>query len=258
MGTKGIWGSDWVGTEHFLRFFNSYYFWTLIKNTVGLSLYELAVGFPVPIILALAINELRNGSFKKLVQTITYAPHFISMVVMTGMIISFLAPSTGMINFILKVFGMEPISFLTSPAWFKTVYVFSGVWQNAGWGTLIYLAALAGIDPQQHESAMMDGATRIQRVWHINIPSILPTMIILLILSVGSFMSTGFEKVFLLQNQLNLDSSEVIATYVYKSGLQQAQYSFASAIGLFNSVINFTLLVVVNWLARRYNETSLL
>ncbi|MBD2866651.1 ABC transporter permease [Paenibacillus oceani] len=253
----GIWNSPWVGLEHLKRFFDSYYFWTLIKNTIGISLYELIVGFPVPVLLALAINELKNGAFKKWVQTITYAPHFISVVVMAGMIIAFLAPGSGIINLAIKALGGEPIPFLTEPGWFKTVFVMSGVWQNMGWGTIIYLAALAGVDPQQHEAAMMDGATRIQRVWHINLPSIVPTMVILLILNVGSFMSVGFEKVFLLQNPLNLQTSDVISTYVYRSGLVQGQFSFSAAIGLFNSVINFILLLTVNRIARRVNETSL-
>jgi putative aldouronate transport system permease protein len=253
----GIWNSPWVGLEHLKRFFDSYYFWTLIKNTIGISLYELIVGFPVPVLLALAINELKNGAFKKWVQTITYAPHFISVVVMAGMIIAFLAPGSGIINLAIKALGGEPIPFLTEPGWFKTVFVMSGVWQNMGWGTIIYLAALAGVDPQQHEAAMMDGATRLQRVWHINLPSIVPTMVILLILNVGSFMSVGFEKVFLLQNPLNLQTSDVISTYVYRSGLVQGQFSFSAAIGLFNSVINFILLLTVNRIARRVNETSL-
>ncbi|MEF3307004.1 ABC transporter permease [Paenibacillus sp. GYB003] len=255
--SQGIWSSPWVGLDHLQRFFDSYYFWTLIKNTIGISLYELIVGFPVPIVLALALNELRNGAFKKWVQTVTYAPHFISVVVMAGMIIAFTSPGTGLINLAIKAFGGEPIPFLTEPGWFKTVFVLSGVWQSMGWGTIIYLAALAGVDPQQHEAAMIDGATRLQRVWHINLPSIVPTMVILLILNVGSFMSVGFEKVFLLQNPLNLESSDVISTYVYRSGLVQGQFSFSAAIGLFNSVINFILLVAVNRIARRVNETSL-
>ncbi|MDF2720117.1 MAG: sugar transporter permease [Paenibacillus sp.] len=227
----GIWNSPWVGLDHLERFFHSYYFWTLIKNTLGISLYELVVGFPVPIVLALALNELRGGAFKKWVQTVTYAPHFISVVVMAGMIIAFASPGSGLINLAIKALGGEPIPFLTEPGWFKTVFVLSGVWQNMGWGTIIYLAALAGVDPQQHEAA--------------------------LILNVGSFMSVGFEKVFLLQNPLNLESSDVISTYVYRSGLVQGQFSFSAAIGLFNSVINFVLLLAVNRIAKRLSETSL-
>jgi len=257
LATKGIWGSDWVGLEHFQRFFHSYYFWTLIQNTLGISLYELAVGFPVPILLALAINELRNGFFKRFAQTVTYAPHFISVVVISGMIISFLSPSKGVVNHFIEWLGFDPIPFMSEPGWFKSIFVLSGVWQNAGWGTIIYLAVLTSVDPQHHESAMIDGASKWQRVWHINLPSVVPTMIILLILNVGQFMAVGFEKIYLLQNQLNLDSSEIISTYVYKSGLLQAQYSFATAIGLFNAIINFILLLAVNRLARRAGETSL-
>ncbi|MDI6618425.1 MAG: ABC transporter permease subunit [Clostridiales bacterium] len=255
--TKGIWGSPWVGFEHLKRFFNSYYFWTLIKNTLGISLYSLIVGFPIPIILALMLNEVKSNFFKKLVQTVTYAPHFISTVVMVGIILAFLSPTSGILNTLIKFLGGEPIAFMQKPEWFKTIYVFTGVWQGAGWGSIIYLAALAGIDPQLHEAALMDGATRLQRIWYINIPGILPTIVILLILRSGSIMNVGFEKVFLMQNQLNMEASDVISTYVYRSGLLQAQYSFSSAVGLFNSVINCFLLVIVNSITRKIGETSL-
>ncbi|OAS83149.1 sugar ABC transporter permease [Metabacillus litoralis] len=255
--TLGIWGSEWVGFEHFTRFFESYYFWDLIKNTLGISVYELIVGFPLPIILALALNEVKDSFFKRTVQTVTYAPHFISVVVMSGMIIAFLSPATGIINHGIQFLGFEPIAFLSDPAWFKTVYVLSGVWQSTGWGTIIYLAALAGVDPQHHEAAIVDGATRFQRIWHINIPAIVPTMIILLIMNVGSIMALGFEKILLLQNPLNLESSNVIATFVYQAGLLDAQYSFASAVGLFNAVINAILLITVNKIAKKTSETSL-
>ncbi len=254
---KGIWGSDWIGFDHFLRFFNSYYFKDLILNTLGISFYMLAVAFPIPIVLALGFNELKNGAFKKLVQTVTYAPHFISMVVMTGIILTFLHPQTGMVNQIITWLGMDSISFISRPEWFKTIYVFSDVWQNAGWGTIIYLAALSGVDPQLHEAAVMDGATRLQRLRHINVPAILPAMIILLIMNVGNMMAIGFEKIYLLQNPLNMSASDVISTYVYRSGLQQAQYSFSSAVGLFNAVINCILLIIVNFIAKRTSETSL-
>ncbi|MFC0392177.1 ABC transporter permease [Paenibacillus mendelii] len=257
IATKGIWGSEWVGFDHFIRFFDSYYFWDLMLNTLGISIYSLLVGFPIPILLALGLNELRNGFFKKSVQTITYAPHFISVVVMAGIILAFLSPETGIINRFMVFFGLQPIAFLSEASWFKTVYVFSDVWQNMGWGTVIYMAALAGIDPQQHEAAIMDGASRVRRIWHINLPGIAPTMIILLILSTGGILNVGFEKILLLQNQLNMDSSDVISTYVYRSGLRQAQYSFSAAVGLFNSVINLIILVAVNWIAKRKSESSL-
>ncbi|MFB9328051.1 ABC transporter permease [Paenibacillus aurantiacus] len=255
--TKGIFGSPWVGFDHFVRFFHSYYFWDLIWNTLSISLYELAVGFPIPIILALAFNEVRNGFFKKLAQTVTYAPHFISVVVMAGMIISFLSPSTGILVRMIEWLGFAAPDLLTDPKWFKTMYVLSGVWQSAGWGTIIYLAALAGVDPGLHEAAIIDGASRFQRVRHINIPTLLPTMTILLILNMGSLFGVGFEKILLLQNPLNMSSSDVISTYVYRSGLVDAQYSFSTAIGLFNSVINAILLVVVNQIVRRTSENSL-
>lgn len=255
--SSGIWGSEWVGLEHFKRFFDSYYFWDLIKNTLGLSMYELIIGFPLPIILALALNEAKNGLYKRTVQTVTYAPHFISVVVMAGMIIAFLSPATGIINHGLTLLGFDPIPFMSDPKWFKTVYVFSGVWQSTGWGTIIYLAALSGVDPQHHEAAIVDGATRLRRIWHINIPALVPTMIILLIMNLGNIMAMGFEKILLLQNPLNLESSNVIATFVYQAGLLDAQYSFAAAVGLFNSVINAILLITVNQIAKKRSETSL-
>lgn len=254
---SGIWESEWVGFEHFIRFFDSYYFWDLIKNTLGISIYELIVGFPLPIILALSLNEAKDNFYKKSVQTVTYAPHFISVVVMAGMVIAFLAPTTGIINHAIQLLGFDPIPFMEDPKWFKTVYVMSGVWQNTGWGTIIYLAALSAVDPQQHEAAIVDGATRWQRIWYINIPTIIPTMVILLIMNVGNIMAMGFEKILLLQNPLNMESSNVIATFVYQAGLLDGQYSFAAAVGLFNAVINAILLVTVNYIARKTSETSL-
>ena len=254
--TEGIWGSAWVGFSHFIRFFNSFYFWDLIRNTFLISLLSLAL-FPVAIIVALSLNELRNGSFKRTVQTVTYAPYFISTVVMVGIILTFLNPATGVINHLITALGGQPIAFLAEPGWFRPVYVLSGEWQNLGWGTIIYLAALAGIDPELHEAARMDGATRLQRIRHINLPGILPTIAILFILAVGNLMAVGFEKIYLMQNPLNLETSEVIQTYVYKSGLLQAQYSFSAAVGLFNNLINLVLLFVVNRAARRATGAGL-
>ncbi len=250
VATQGIFGSDWTGLDHFIRFFRSYYFWDLIKNTLGINLYQLAL-FPVSIIVALSLNELRDGRFKKTAQTITYAPHFISVVVFVGMIIAFLDPMTGIVNNFLGLFGIGPINFMTEPAWFKTIFVFSGEWQQLGWGAIIYLAALAGIDPQLHEAAKVDGASRLQRIWNINIPGILPTIIILLILNMGNMMSIGFEKILLMQNPLNLGASQVIQTYVYEIGILNGQYSYSTAVGMFNSVINFLILIFFNRLARR-------
>jgi putative aldouronate transport system permease protein len=259
-GVLGIWGSPWVGLDNFRQFFESYLFWRLIWNTIGISLYELAVGFPIPILLALALNTTIREKFKKTVQFIVYMPHFISTVVMVGIILQFLSPKTGMINFALESFGMqEEIDFMGIPEYFKSIFVWSGVWQNAGWGTIIYLATLASVDQSLHEAATIDGASRLQRVIHIDIPCIIPTMVILLILQTGSIMNIGFEKVLLMQNPLNLTASEVISTYVYKIGLASAaaDFSYSTAIGLFNSVVNFILLLVVNQAARRLGQTSL-
>jgi putative aldouronate transport system permease protein len=257
IASKGIWGSPWVGFEHFERFFKSFYFKNVLVNTLQISAYGLVVGFPVPILLALAVNEIKNKHFKKMVQTITYAPHFISTVVMVGMIVTFLAPGNGIINNLIKALGGEPIAFLGRPDLFKSVYVISGVWQNAGWNAIIYLATLASVDFELHEAATIDGANRLQRIWHINIPCLLPMIVILLILNAGSIMSVGFEKVFLMQNQLNIEASEVITTYVYKSGLINAQYGFSSAVGLFNSIVNFILIVSVNFISKRFSEVTL-
>ncbi|RAV15334.1 sugar ABC transporter permease [Paenibacillus contaminans] len=257
IATKGIWGSPWVGFKHFERFFESYFFWRLIRNTLGISLYELAVGFPVPIILALMINEVRLKGYRKFVQTVTYAPHFLSTVVVVGMVMMFLSPNSGLVNTAIKALGGEPIPFMTQPEWFKTIYVFSGVWQQMGWSSIIYLAALAGIDPQLHEAARVDGASRMQRIWHVNLPGIRPTIVILLILNIGTLMGVGFEKVFLMQNSLNNESSDVISTYVYRSGILGAQYSFSAAVGLFNSLVNFILLLTVNRIAKKVNQVSL-
>ncbi|WP_256976158.1 sugar ABC transporter permease [Paenibacillus sp. MY03] len=255
--TLGFMGSPWVGLKHFERFFDLPTFWNLISNTVLLNLYELAVGFPIPIILALLINEAKNKMFRKSVQMITYAPHFISVVVMSGMIILFLNEERGMVNHLIDIVGGLKINFMSDPGWFKTVYVFSGVWQNAGWGTIIYLAALAGIDPQLIEASKIDGANRLQKIWHIDLPGIAPTILILLILVMGNMFSSGFEKILLLQNQLNIRASDVISTYVYRLGVLDGQFSYTTAIGLFNAVLNFLLLILVNAYAKRRTETSL-
>lgn len=257
MPSLGIWGSPWVGFAHFKRFFDSYYFWDLIRNTVGISLYSLIVGFPLPIILALALNEVKDGPFKKTVQTITYAPHFISVVVIVGMVIAFLSPSSGILNNALQFLGFESKAYMEDPAWFKTIYVLSGVWQSTGWSSVIYMAALSGIDPQLHEAATIDGASRLQRLWNINLPYLMPTMIILLIMNFGSVMSVGHEKVLLMQNPLNMPSSNIIATFTYQQGLLDAQFSYAAAIGLFNSAINAVLLLFVNKISKKVSETSL-
>jgi putative aldouronate transport system permease protein len=256
-GAFGIMGSPWTGFKHFRAFFSSYFFWPLVWNTVSLSLYSLFAGFPIPIVLSLMLNEVGSSSYKRVVQTVTYAPHFISTVVMVGMIIMFLAPTTGIVNHLIAAVGGERVNFMADPKLFRHIYVWSGIWQNMGWSSIIYLAALSSIDPQLHEAAVIDGANRWRRILHINLPGILPTVVILFILNTGSVMSVGFEKVFLMQNQMNMETADVISTYVYRRGLINAEYSFSAAVGLFNSVINFALLVGVNSVARRLGETSI-
>ena len=262
--TKGIWGSPWASSrgqvnvfKHFQRFLRSSYSLQIIGNTISLSLYSLLAKFPCCLLLALMMNELRSERVKRVVQTITYAPHFISMVVMCSMIILFLSPSSGVLNRIIEILGGQSVYFMGKPEYFKTIYVLSGVWQNTGWSSIIYMAALSGIDPQLHEAATIDGASRLQRVWHINLPGILPTAVILLIMNCGSLMSIGFEKAFLLMNDLNRAAAEIISTFVYQRGLIDRNYSSAAAIGLFNSAINLVLLLGVNAIARRVSDTSL-
>jgi len=256
-GSLGIWGSKWVGLKHFRNFFDSYYFGLLIKNTLAISIYSILAGFPIPIIVALMLNEVKNAKYKKFVQTVIYAPHFISTVVLVGIIIVLLSPTYGLVNLALKGLGFESKSFMTDPDAFRHIYVWSDIWQNAGWNSIIYIAALSSIDTSIYEAATIDGANRLQRVWYINIPSIVPTMLILLILNTGSIMNVGFEKIFLMQNDLNSTTSDVISTYIYRRGLLNADYSFSTAVGLFNNVINFILLIAVNAITRKFSETSL-
>lgn len=254
---KGIWGSDWAGLKHFENFFQSPNFWLLIKNTIGISFYSLIAGFPIPILLALALNELRTGFFKKSVQMITYAPHFISTVVMVSIIILMLSPHVGIVDRAADFFGFKATNFLGYPEFFKSIYVWSGVWQEMGYASIIYIAALAGVDPSLYEAARMDGASRIKKIMYIDLPALMPITIILLILNLGNIMGVGFEKIYLMQNTLNLSSSEVIATYVYKVGLLGANFSFSTAVGLFNSIINLILLIIVNFISRKISQTSL-
>lgn len=256
---RGILGSPWSNPwyKHFERFFFSPYCERVITNTVTLSAQSLLYGFPVPIILALCINEVRNRKYQKIVQNVTYAPHFLSVIVLVGLIKSFTNTDYGIVNLLIRHFGGEGYNWMQRADLFRPLYIGSGIWQNAGWDSIIYIAALSGIDPQLHESAMMDGANRWKRIWHINLPGLMPTIIILLILNSGYIMSVGFEKVFLMQNDLNLSSSDVISTYSYRIGIESAQYELATAIGLFNSVVNCALLIGVNWASRRMGGTSL-
>lgn len=255
--SQGIWGSEWVGLKHFIQFFNAYNFWPIIKNTITLSLMSLVFGFPVPIIVALMLNQVLAKRFKKFVQTVIYAPHFISTVVLVGMLHVFLSPNSGIVNHLITFFGGDPVLFMADEGWFRPLYVLSGIWQETGFSTIIYLAALAGVSPELHEAAIMDGASKLKRIRHVDIPGILPTIIILLVLAVGNIMSVGFEKAFLMQSDLNYQTSNILPTYVYEQGIMKAQYSFSAAIGLFNSVINIILLFIVNRTAKKLTETSL-
>ena len=254
---EGILGSPWVGMKHFIRIVGMQQFWLALKNTVGIQLYSLAVGFPAPILLAIMLNECAFPKFKKTVQMISYAPNFISTVVICGIVLLFTNKNMGMINNIIALLGGERIDFMVQPEWFQTVYVLSGVWQGVGFGSIIYIATLSGVDPQLVEAAVIDGANRLQKIWHVDLPCLYPTIVILLIFSLGGLLGVGFEKILLLQNPLNMETSDVISTYVYRLGLVGAQYSFTTAVGLFNSVVSFLLLALVNRLARRLSGTSL-
>lgn len=259
-GLKGIWGSDWVGLKHFKTFLNSYQFKRVFMNTIGLSFYQLLAGFPIPIILALGLNSVRSKKFKKLVQTVTYMPHFISVIVLVGIINTLFNPITGLYGTMSELlFGVQPADIFGNPGAFKHLYVWSGIWQNCGWSSIIYIAALSSVDKELHEAAKVDGANRFQRVIHIDFQAIVPTAIILLIMNTGKIMTIGFEKVFLMQNSLNLSSSEIISTYVYKVGLVTGggDFSYATAIGLFNSIINLILIVSVNKISKKVSNTSL-
>lgn len=254
--TTGITGSPWVGLEHFIDFFQGRYFWRLLRNTVTLSLAQLIFGFPLPIILALLINELKSKAFSKTVQTITYMPHFISTVVICGMIIQF-TRDDGFITQILTMFGFEERTMLSDQNLFVPVYVISSIWQQTGWSSIIYLAALTGIDPQLYEAAKIDGANKWHQIINVTVPSILPTVIILLIMKMGTILGVGYEKVILLYNPAIYETADIISSYVYRRGLLNGEWSYSTAVGLFNSVVNFSLVIFVNWLSDKTSETSL-
>ena len=254
---KGMFGSSFIGLKYFRQFFNLPSFWRLITNTIKLSLYALMFGFPAPIIIALVLNECHFRRIKRVAQTIVYMPHFISTVVIVGILVNFVNPTSGIVNEFIKMFGGKPINFMGEPQWFRPLYVISNMWQFSGWGSIIYLAALSAIDPQLYESAIIDGANRFKTLIHITIPSILPTIIIMLILRMGSLFSVGFEKIILMYSPGIYETADVISTYVFRRGILQAQFGFGSAVGLFNSVINAIFLVVFNWVSRRVSETSL-
>ncbi len=250
--SKGFTGSEWVGFEWFLRFFSAPTFWRMIKNTVLLSLFSLLWGFPIPIILALMMNQMRFHKFKRITQTVLYAPHFISTMVICGMIRIFLSPSGGLINLI----AGTSIDFLTESSAFRTIYIASGIWQDAGWGIIVYMATLANVDTALYEAAKVDGASLFQRIIHIDIPELTSIMVLNLIMSAGGLMNVAFEKVWLLQTDLNKAASDVIAVYVYQQGIERAKYSYSTAVGLFNTVINIILLIVVNKIAGKISEDT--
>lgn len=253
----GILGSDWVGFKHFIAFFQNTYFWRLMKNTFLLSFYDLLWGFPAPIIFALLLNEIRHSRFKVTVQTITYLPHFISLIVACGMVIDFVSEG-GVITQILTLFGGEAKNYLGDARYFRTVYIASNIWQDIGWGSIIYLAALSGIDQELYEAATIDGAGRLKQTLHITLPGLLPTIMVLFIMKVGQMMSLGFEKIILLYNPLTYETADVIASFVYREGLGQGvRYSYSTAVGLFQSVINLIFLLSANWLSKKFTESSL-
>lgn len=253
----GIWGSKWAGLKYFKQFFQTSIFSKTLMNTILLSVYNLLWSFPIPIIFALLLNQVKNKKFKAFIQTVTYAPNFISVVVLVGMVTLFLSPGSGFLTKILMSLGAKDNMFLVRPEYFRTIYIASGIWQSMGFSSIIFLAALTAVSPELHESARIDGATIVKRIIHIDIPTIMPTIVIMLIMAIGNILSVGYEKVYLLQNGMNLGVSEIISTYVYKTGIRSAQYSFATAVGLFNSVINLILLIFANLVAKKTTETSL-
>lgn len=254
---SGILGSEWVGLKYFKQFLLSPSSSKVILNTLILGIYSLAINFPIPIILAIGLNEMRAVKYKKFIQMITYAPYFISTVVLVGMMMQMMDLRTGIFNNILGLFGIGPINFFGDVKIFRSLYVFSGLWQTAGYSAIIYIAALAGVSPELQEAAICDGASRMQRIWHVDLPCILPTIVTMLIFNCGSIMNIGLDKVYLMQNSMNLAKSEVISTFVYKVGLVNSDFGFSTAAGLFNSLVSFTLLVTVNKLAKKLTETSL-
>ncbi len=253
---RGFWKSNWVGLKHFKTFFEDIYFWRLVRNTMVISASTLLFNFPMAVIFALLLNEVRNLKFKKLVQTVTYMPHFISTVVICSMIISYITPS-GLINSIITALGFEKVPFLTNPKYFVGVYVVSHIWQNMGWSSIIYISALSGIDAELYEAAAVDGAGRWKQTLHITIPGILPTMSIMLIMSVGSIMSVGYEKILLLYTPAIYETADVISTYVYRQGIMGGSYSYSAAIGMFNSIVNFSLLTFANWFSKKVQGSGL-
>ena len=254
---QGIMGSKWVGLKNFIDFFKAYYFTRLLTNTFLLNIYGLVFSFPIPIILAIMLNQLDHPRFKKFVQTAIYVPHFISTVVMAGMLYLFLSPTNGIFNKFIEMAGGAPVYFMAEPAWFRPLFIGSDIWQHAGWNTILYIATLTGIDPELYEAATVDGATKRQKIWHIDIPHLIPIAVMLLILSCGSLLVSNTDKALLMKTAANSARSDIIGVYVYEMGLGKAQFSYTSAIGLFTNVINFVTIMTVNFVSKKLNETSL-
>ena len=254
---RGVFGSDWVGFKWFIQFFESFYFWRLMRNTLLLSFYSIVFGFPVPIIFALMLNEMKVLPLKRVVQTVSYLPHFISLVIIVGMLVTFLSPNNGIVNIFIKSLGGEPVNFLGLQSWFRPLYIGSGIWQHFGFSSIIYLAAIAGISQELYDAAEVDGASRIQRIRFVTVPGMAPTIIILLILNLGHAMSVNWEKNLLMYSPVIYEVADVIDTYVYRRGIVSGEYSFGAAVGLFKNVVNLVFLVVFNRLARRFTDTSL-
>ncbi|MCS7459038.1 sugar ABC transporter permease [Paenibacillus doosanensis] len=254
---KGIMGSEWVGLEHFQRLFTDSEFWNIFKNTLVVFLVNIVFYFPVPIVLSLMLNEVTNSYFKRVVQTIVYVPHFLSWVIVVSISFVLLTMDGGLINELITFFGGQPVNFLMSEEWFNPIYVLQVIWREAGWGTIVYLAAMAAIDPGLYEAARMDGAGRFRQIWHITLPSIRSVVIVLLILKVGSVLDTSFEHIYLLLNSMNKNVAEILDTFVYTAGLKQGQFSFSTAVGLFKSVIGLILVLFSNWLAKKFGEEGI-
>ncbi|WP_276356348.1 ABC transporter permease [Cohnella caldifontis] len=253
----GMFGGDWVGLRWFEQFAHSRYFFRLLRNTFLLAFYPLLFGFWIPILFAICVVEIKNGLFKRFAQTVTYLPHFISTVVVAGMIVNFLSPSDGVVNAWLVKLGMEKINFMMEPDWFRTIFTASGIWQSFGFSSIIYIAAIMGIDPEIYDSGKIDGVGKFRELWHLTLPSLKPTIVILLLLSIGGIMSVNFEKVYLLYNPSTYETADVISTYVYRQGIESKNFSFATAVGLFNSLVSFVLVYFANRMSRRWNEMSL-
>lgn len=254
---RGVLGSEWVGLKNFTTFFKSTYFPRLIKNTLAISLYGIAFSFPVPILFALLLYEVKFTKLRNIVQSISYFPHFISVVIVCGLMKEYLAVSDGLVNEMLEMFGGTRQNFLQDPGWFRTIYILSDIWQGVGWGSIIYYSTLTSIDTTLFEAASLDGANRLQRIWHISIPCLIPTIVTLLLMKIGNILSVGYEKVLLLQNSSNYSTSDILSTYTYRMGIEQMEYSFASAVGLFNNVVGVIILIIFNTIFKKISDTSL-